>query len=437
MSVREYIGARYVPVFSDPIQWDPTNVYEPLTVVTNQGASYVSRRMVPEGIQLDNTDYWVLWADFNAQLQHYIDEVETFDGRIDTLENKFPVDTNDIADDAITAAKIDDGAVGTAAIADDAITAAKIDDSAVGTAAIADEAITAAKLSTGVADTLTGLQNQIDLYKPKQMNAREWFYIDGVNGDDDNDGTQDHPFKTLNRWLSLQEEGYTDIRARIVAAGNYYWTDEVLSNLNFHLIADVANVHIYSNRYVFYGGRQNISCSVSGEYLHFHNNADSPYGSDVEMYGDFCFMSCAHIVFHQPFGLAGAVGSFSDCKFKDTVRLNSGTYECTNATGFECTTKRKLYMINSHARLFVGGGSISDATVDVSTLTEFEFTNCVISMGRSHPTVSGQYKYKYTISATTCILYINTTQLAAWNSEGLNNVNRSQSINITANGTIS
>lgn len=133
MSVREYIGARYVPVFADPIQWDSTSVYEPLTVVTNEGASYVSRRMVPEGIQLSNTDYWVLWADFNAQLQHYIDEVETFDGRIDALEDalpvsefssqatvddaldalndKFPIATSDIADDAITSAKIDDGAV--------------------------------------------------------------------------------------------------------------------------------------------------------------------------------------------------------------------------------------------------------------------------------------------------------------------------------------
>ena len=99
MSVREYIGARYVPVFADPIQWDPTNVYEPLTVVTNQGASYVSRKMVPEGIQLTNTDYWVLWADFNAQLQHYIDEVEAFDTRLDAVEETVnDISTEDIPD---------------------------------------------------------------------------------------------------------------------------------------------------------------------------------------------------------------------------------------------------------------------------------------------------------------------------------------------------
>ena len=163
MSVREYIGARYIPLFADPIQWDPASTYESLTIVTNQGASYVSRKDVPAGIQLDNTDYWVRWADFNAQLQHYIDEVETFDSRIDAVEDalpladyssqrtvsdafvavndsisdlaallpasdysdqntvtdainaiyqtKFPVVTSDIADSAVTTAKLANGAV--------------------------------------------------------------------------------------------------------------------------------------------------------------------------------------------------------------------------------------------------------------------------------------------------------------------------------------
>lgn len=123
MSVREYIGARYIPVFADPIQWDPTLKYEPLTVVTDQGASYVSRRYVPEGIQLDNTGYWVLWADFNAQLQHYIDEVQTFDGRIDTLEGKFPIVTASIADEAVGTAKLDDEAVTLDKITNDIISA--------------------------------------------------------------------------------------------------------------------------------------------------------------------------------------------------------------------------------------------------------------------------------------------------------------------------
>ena len=84
MSVREYIGARYLPLFPDDPQWSITNTYEPLTVVQNLGSSYISRQYVPAGIQLSNTDYWVLWADFNSQIEQYRAEVQTFDGRITT-----------------------------------------------------------------------------------------------------------------------------------------------------------------------------------------------------------------------------------------------------------------------------------------------------------------------------------------------------------------
>ena len=175
MSVREYIGARYVPVFSDPIQWDPTLVYEPLTVVMNLGASYVSRKSVPAGIQIDNTEYWILWADYNAQLQHYIDEVNTFDGRIDTIEDALPianfdavntvdarfdtiesdewVTTQRIDDDAVTTAKITDEAVTSAKLADDAVTTRSISDDSVTTAKIADGAITESKLASDALDS--------------------------------------------------------------------------------------------------------------------------------------------------------------------------------------------------------------------------------------------------------------------------------------------
>lgn len=87
MAVREYIGARYVPLFSDPIEWDETLAYEPLTVVINQGNSYVSKQFVPAGTPLPTTTersnaYWLLWADFNAQIEQYRAEVETYSGRI-------------------------------------------------------------------------------------------------------------------------------------------------------------------------------------------------------------------------------------------------------------------------------------------------------------------------------------------------------------------
>lgn len=76
MSVREYVGARYVPLFADPIQWSNQNTYEPLTIVVNQGASYTSRQFVPVGIDISNEEYWALTGNYNAQVEQYRQEVQ-------------------------------------------------------------------------------------------------------------------------------------------------------------------------------------------------------------------------------------------------------------------------------------------------------------------------------------------------------------------------
>lgn len=82
MAVREYVGARYVPLFADPIQWSNQNTYEPLTIVVNQGASYTSRQFVPVGIDIANTDYWALTGNYNAQIEQYRNEVNQLKNEI-------------------------------------------------------------------------------------------------------------------------------------------------------------------------------------------------------------------------------------------------------------------------------------------------------------------------------------------------------------------
>lgn len=81
-TVREYIGARYVPVFANPLEWSDTREYEPLTIVTYQGNSYTSMQYVPTGIEITNTSFWALTGNYNAQIEQYRQEVQAFDGRI-------------------------------------------------------------------------------------------------------------------------------------------------------------------------------------------------------------------------------------------------------------------------------------------------------------------------------------------------------------------
>ena len=60
MSVTQYVGARYVPMFAEPIDWDITKAYSPLTIVYYQGNSYTSKQSVPTGTDINNDTYWAL-----------------------------------------------------------------------------------------------------------------------------------------------------------------------------------------------------------------------------------------------------------------------------------------------------------------------------------------------------------------------------------------
>lgn len=160
MSVREYIGARYVPLFADPIEWDNTKTYEPLTIVYYQGNSYTSRQAVPTGIAITNETYWALTGNYNAQVEayrtevaQYADEVGEFDTRIDGLEDALPSSafdsTNTVdarfdvieSNDWVTTARINDEAVTEDKLADDAVTLDKLADNSISTEIFTREAV--------------------------------------------------------------------------------------------------------------------------------------------------------------------------------------------------------------------------------------------------------------------------------------------------------
>lgn len=98
-NVREYIGSRYVPIFGrkdeESIAWDNTKPYEPLTIVLYQGNSYTSRQYVPIGIEITNQTFWALTGNYNAQVEAYRQEVETYTqaygDAINALEDALPI----------------------------------------------------------------------------------------------------------------------------------------------------------------------------------------------------------------------------------------------------------------------------------------------------------------------------------------------------------
>lgn len=91
--VREYIGARYVPVFANPPEWNDTRGYEPLTIVLHKGNSFTSTQYVPTGIDIGNTEYWLETGNWNAQVEAYREEVLRFDARITQNANDIASET--------------------------------------------------------------------------------------------------------------------------------------------------------------------------------------------------------------------------------------------------------------------------------------------------------------------------------------------------------
>ena len=75
MPTRQYIGARYVPKFADPVKWSNSLSYEALTMVTHLGNTFTSKIPVPAGVDISDTKYWVNTGNYNAQVEQYRKEV--------------------------------------------------------------------------------------------------------------------------------------------------------------------------------------------------------------------------------------------------------------------------------------------------------------------------------------------------------------------------
>lgn len=84
--VRQYIGARYTTkIYENSLdhssaEWESGVIYEPLTLVTYNSSSYISKKNVPAtvGNPAANADYWTLTGAYNGQilqLQNQINDI--------------------------------------------------------------------------------------------------------------------------------------------------------------------------------------------------------------------------------------------------------------------------------------------------------------------------------------------------------------------------
>lgn len=94
---RQYVGARYVPkLFTNTdgsMEWMENTYYEPLTIVTYNNSSYISRMPVDASIgnPTQNKEYWALTGNFNAQINALENKVNYLEPHVNENSQKLLV----------------------------------------------------------------------------------------------------------------------------------------------------------------------------------------------------------------------------------------------------------------------------------------------------------------------------------------------------------
>ena len=93
MTTRQYIGPRFVIKIYENSQtagsaeWEADTSYEPLTMVTYQNSSYLSKKAVPAtvGNPASNADYWVVTGAYNGQIASLQSQINDTNSSISAL----------------------------------------------------------------------------------------------------------------------------------------------------------------------------------------------------------------------------------------------------------------------------------------------------------------------------------------------------------------
>ena len=121
------------------------------------------------------------------------------------------------------------------------------------------------------------------------------YYIDGVNGDDSNDGlTSSTAFKTIDKWLEIVNYR-SDLRCYIISAGTYTISKRVLSDCVLHIESTTANNTdvvintINDGNLVFYNCHLNFENLTVDKIDHIENTATTfvrcKINSEFTIYG--------------------------------------------------------------------------------------------------------------------------------------------------------
>lgn len=282
MAVTQYIGARYVPLFADPTEWSDERTYEPLTIVTHEGASYTSRQFVPKGASIDNTDYWALTGNYNAQVEAYRQEVDGVAALYGGVAERLPLASFDA--EHTVQAEIERATGAVAGVLPLASFDAEhtVEDAIEGVYNAFSPVLPLASFDAEhtVEDAIAR-----SAFKPSDAYTESITYIDVAyyTGSDDNDGSEGNPVKTMGRVFEIVNESNSRmVYVHLIEPGSYDIPDGWLTNTSIHILATAAGVTLNIGDLVIY----NVYMHVQGFA------AANPITVNItgELHGDFNYV---------------------------------------------------------------------------------------------------------------------------------------------------
>ena len=235
------------------------------------------------------------------------------------------------------------------------------------------------------------------------------YYLDGVNGSDDNDGlTEGTAFKTLEHFLELLNRGMVDIRCFIISPGIYTISKTTVEASTVHITARVAGVIIqYDGGGTYYNSHLNFQGLDANNPITF----TSQITSDNMTYFENCATKLANVVFENINPIQFYGGYVDSTNVTYTQLWIDGTQgEFIDTTFTDCVTRVPLVIRRGSDIVMRGKLTFNDAQTN-NNLMHIE--RSTLRLHTVNITNTTEFSSGKSIQARTAIIMISTGALNA------------------------
>lgn len=461
--------------YADPFDWDITHQYATNTVVFNPAdmTAYISVQPVPSGVQIDNTDYWTpifTLADIFTAYKTSITPVEQIaakpatqaisKGQLLWIDNVLYQAVREIAQGTVVVPGenvlltniSDELAAQVSAITAEQDARVRADtqlqsnitaeqsareqaDQQLQTNITAEQ--TAREQSyTRLQSAVTTLQQDVANFSvPTNYLEHKRYYVDAINGSDNNDGSQTAPFKTLDHFLELYNTESTDMRCFIVSAGTYMISKPVLQGITLHITSTVPGVTIKAlaseEPFVFYNSHINFQGSSPENFLTF----DCEYG---RTYGDNCLYTLKNVHYTCAFWAYFCGIDADGCTFK-YIRAEKSNLDIYGGTVMTATADVNAYLFFLDQ---CQGRLTGSFTLPQNDPAEGQMNNsCIVTSQNSFYSIEftasvGTHKRQNGIRSTNSTIFVTESRLTALKNCGTSGNYMIQTFTVTDNATL-